>query len=229
MNAPVPPVAAPGSTPPAHDPAWATAPVAGMGEPVAWQPPGLAQGYETGQAQGQGQGQATAPVTGLQSPAPTAAMPNFDPRRAVGVPPPIRPDQAQPAYMPYPPQDALAAQSGYGTAQTDGLVPAPASIHEPQPYVPTPAAFDEAKPIKDRLFAQAADPQPGSVRKPFLLGLLCGAILVLILGQVFRAVGPEPDPYAPVRAIPSPAETAPADEAVPALTPQALVDVSSPG
>jgi hypothetical protein len=66
---------------------------------------------------------------------------------------------------------------------------------QPSPMQPSPMQPSLRQTVQSRLDEDGAT-KPNS-RKPFLLGLLTGIVLMLLLGQVFRAAAPSPD-YAQV-------------------------------
>lgn len=79
----------------------------------------------------------------------------------------------------------------------------PAAV--PDPYSPTPHSpvaqwHDHSTPMApayapapDARQTHASDPAKQAGRKPFLMGLLTGVVVMLILGQVFRAASPSDD------------------------------------
>ncbi|MEM7727667.1 MAG: hypothetical protein AAF311_00160 [Pseudomonadota bacterium] len=148
------------------------------------------------------------------------APPRFDPRNAVAQPaaaPPPYPRHASHPSTVAPTVAAPAAQPGWAEPAQAGA-----------PHMQS----DDTGPQKGGLFARlrrrgsgtsaqettATAPKPSTgqaTRKAFLLGLLSGATVVLLLGQIFRAATPVPDySYAapPLMAPTTPAATPAEDD-----------------
>lgn len=122
------------------------------------------------------------------------------------------------AAPPYPAQQSgmdayrgmAAPHHGYAPEQYDQNYGGQPAYDYPQPTVVEPAGGrasllakltgrmrSKAQPDPAQNHGQVAafDPSPAtsSARKPFLMGLLTGVVVMLILGQIFRAAGPSAD------------------------------------
>lgn len=148
-------------------------PPADPGQPVMWQPHDQAQNTDHMTSQ--------APSFGQRSDYEQPSQPHFDPRRAAN-------GRATQPTSPYGYQSYTDAPSY--PVHVEHVAPSGA-LSPPAPNAPAPLLSSENKPsLMERMKNRASeDPTVpnSSNRKPFLIGVLTGAVGMLLLGQVFGA------------------------------------------
>jgi hypothetical protein len=149
-----------------------------------------------------------APVSWQDTGVAPIPLPGFNPRRAIGgqppypggnpvmAPPPVPPAGGPAPYVSAPHGPAANMAAPY-QGQPAHYAPTP---HAAPPYPETVEPAGGRASLMSRLTGKvkrekAATPneEPNGARKHFLMGLLVGIVLMLVLGQVFRAAQPSND------------------------------------